>query len=246
MSSSITPRSLKILGVSVHDVTVAETLDWIARFVDEHGPHQLCTVNPEFIMTAQNDAEFMHVLNQSALNVPDGVGVLWAARRKGRRLRERVGGSDLVAQIADRAAVTGWRIFLLGAAEGVAEQAVAKLRVRHPSINIVGAFAGSPSIDQEDNIVTRIRSVTPDILLVAYGAPKQDKWIARNIDRTGTAVAIGVGGSLDHIVGKQKRAPKWIQRAGLEWFYRLLREPRRWRRQLALPRFVWRVLRSKD
>ena len=155
----LAPRSIHILGVPVHDVTAAETLDWITRFVDERGPHQLCTVNPEFIMAAQNDAEFMRVLKQSTLNVPDGVGVLWAARRKGRRLRERVGGSDLVAQIADRAAVTGWRIFLLGAAEGVAEQAVAKLRVRHPSINIVGAFAGSPSIDQEDNIVTRIRSV---------------------------------------------------------------------------------------
>jgi N-acetylglucosaminyldiphosphoundecaprenol N-acetyl-beta-D-mannosaminyltransferase len=246
MSLPFAPRSIRILGVPVHDVTAAETLDWIARFVDERGPHQLCTVNPEFIMTAQTDVEFRRVLNQSALNVPDGVGVLWAARRKGQRLRERVGGSDLVAQIADRAAVTGWRIFLLGAAEGVAEQAAIKLRVSHPNINIVGAFAGSPSIDQDNDVVTRIRSVTPDILLVAYGAPKQDKWIARNIDRTGAAVAIGIGGSLDHIVGKQKRAPKWMQRVGLEWFYRLLREPRRWRRQLALPRFVWHVLRSRD
>jgi len=154
----------------------------------------------------------------------------------------RVGGSDLVAQIANRAAADGWRLFLLGAAEGVAEQAAVKLGQRHPAINIVGTFAGSPALDQEENILTRIRSAAPDILLVAYGAPKQDKWLARNLARTGAAVGVGIGGSLDHIVGKQKRAPKWVQRLWLEWLYRLIREPRRWRRQLALPKFVWQVL----
>jgi N-acetylglucosaminyldiphosphoundecaprenol N-acetyl-beta-D-mannosaminyltransferase len=240
--SFLAPRSIRILGVPVHDVTMAETLDLVEQFIHGGGPHQICTVNPEFIMAAQHDADFMRVLNQAALNVPDGVGVLWAARRLGHRLRERVGGSDLVGQIAVRANVTGWKIFLLGAAEGVAEQAAVKLHERQPGVCIVGAFAGSPAIDQEPAIVARIRSAAPDILLVAYGAPKQDTWIARNIDRIGVPVAIGIGGSLDHIVGKQKRAPQWMQRAGLEWFYRLLREPRRWRRQLALPQFVWHVV----
>jgi N-acetylglucosaminyldiphosphoundecaprenol N-acetyl-beta-D-mannosaminyltransferase len=241
----VSPTSNAILDIPVHDVTMSETLDWIDRFIAAGGPHQICTVNPEFIMTAQHDAEFKQILNQAALNVPDGVGVLWAARRLGWRLRERVGGSDLVGQIAQRAAATGWKIFLLGAAEGVAEQAADKLRAKHPAINIVGALAGSPSIEREIEIADRIRSAAPDILLVAYGAPKQDKWIARNLDRTGAPVAIGIGGSLDHIVGKQKRAPLWLQRLGLEWLYRLIREPWRWRRQLALPRFAWRVLRQK-
>ena len=239
------PTSILILGIPVHDVTPGETLDLIGGYVAEKTPHQICTVNPEFIMAAQTDAEFRRVLNQTALNIPDGVGVLWAARTLGHRFRERVGGSDLVAQLAQRAAAAGWKIFLLGAAEGVAAQAAVQLRQRHPAINIVGTFAGSPAPDQEDSLVARIQSAAPDILLVAYGAPKQDKWLARNLARTGAAVGIGVGGSLDHIVGKQKRAPQWVQRLWLEWLYRLIREPWRWRRQLALPKFVWQVLTER-
>jgi N-acetylglucosaminyldiphosphoundecaprenol N-acetyl-beta-D-mannosaminyltransferase len=236
------PLAIAILNVPVHDVTMFETLNWIDQFIAERSPYQICTVNPEFIMAAQRDSEFMQVLNRSALNIPDGVGVLWAARRLGHPLRQRVGGSDLVMQIAQRASIAGWKIFLLGAAEGVADQAATKLRSLYPAVNIVGAFAGSPSIDREAEIADRVRSTSADILLVAYGAPQQDKWIARNLDRTGAIVGIGVGGAFDFIIGRQKRAPKWVQHIGLEWLYRLIREPRRWRRQLALPKFVWRVI----
>ena len=239
------PNRVAILGIPVHDVTIDETLALIDQFVREGTPHQLCTVNPEFIMAAQHDAEFKHILNHSALNLPDGIGVVWAARRLGHPLRERVAGSDLVGLIADRAQTTGWRIFLLGAAEGVADQAAIILRGRYPQVHIVGAYAGSPRPEEEADIAAQIRSSGADVLLVAYGAPKQDKWIDRNIERTGVAVAIGIGGSLDFIAGTQKRAPRWMQRLGLEWLYRLVREPWRWRRQLALPRFVWAVLRQR-
>ena len=239
------PTTLSILGIPVHDVTTEETLALIDRFVRAKTPHQLCTVNPEFNMTAQHDAEFRRVLNHSALNLPDGIGVVWAARRLGHPLRERVAGSDLVSLIADRAQRTGWRLFLLGAAEGVAEQVAIILRERYPQTNIVGAYAGSPRLEEEVGIAARIRASEADVLLVAYGAPKQDTWIERNIAHTGAAVAMGIGGSLDFIVGTQKRAPQWMQRIGLEWLYRLVREPWRWRRQLALPRFVWQVLSAK-
>ncbi len=238
------PTSIAILGVPVHDVTTEETLTLIDQFVSGRMSHQLCTVNPEFIMAAQSDTEFKQILQHSSLNLPDGIGVVWAAKRLGHPLRERVAGSDLVGQIADRAQTTGWRIFLLGAAEGVAEQAAIVLRERYPQTNIVGAYAGSPRLEDEADIAARIRASAADVLLVAYGAPKQDKWIARNIEQTGVAVAMGIGGSLDFIVGTQKRAPRWMQRSGLEWLYRLVREPWRWRRQLALPSFVWHVLRS--
>ncbi len=238
------PTSISVLGVPVHDVTMEETLALIAQFVDKKTPSQICTVNPEFIMLAQRDAEFKRILNQSALNLPDGIGVVWAAKRAGHPLRERVAGSDLVGQIAARAQSTGWKIFLLGAAEGVAEQAAAVLRERYPLTHIVGAYAGSPRPEEEAGITARIRSVDANVLLVAYGAPWQDKWIARNLERTGVMLAMGIGGSLDFIVGRQKRAPQWLQRLGLEWLYRLAREPWRWRRQLALPKFAWRVLRS--
>jgi N-acetylglucosaminyldiphosphoundecaprenol N-acetyl-beta-D-mannosaminyltransferase len=239
------PTTLSILGIPVHDVTTEETLALIEQFVREKTPLQICTVNPEFIMRAQHDAEFKRILNDSALNLPDGIGVIWAARRLGHPLRERVAGSDLVGLIADRARSTGWRIFLLGAAEGVAEQAAVILRGRYPQTNIVGAYAGSPRLEEEASIAARIRSSRADVLLVAYGAPQQDKWIDRNGEQTGVAVAIGIGGSLDFIVGTQKRAPRWLQNLGLEWLYRLIREPWRWRRQLALPRFVWQVLFAK-
>ena len=239
------PTSISILGIPVHDVTTEETLILIDQFVHDGVPHQICTVNPEFIMTAQNDVEFKQILRQSALNLPDGIGVIWAAQRLGHPLRERVAGSDLVVLIADRAQSTGWRIFLLGAAEGVAEQAAIILREHYPQANIAGAYAGSPQPEEEAGIAARIRSSKADVLLVAYGAPKQDKWIDRNLLRTGAVVAIGIGGSLDFIAGRQKRAPRWLQRLGLEWLYRLIREPWRWRRQLALPQFVWRVLRSR-
>jgi N-acetylglucosaminyldiphosphoundecaprenol N-acetyl-beta-D-mannosaminyltransferase len=239
------PTPISILDIPVHDVTNEETLALIDQFVRDQTPHQVCTVNPEFIMAAQSDAEFKHILQHTALNLPDGIGVVWAANRLGHPLRERVAGSDLVGRIADRAQQTGWCIFLLGAAEGVAEQAASILRERYPQTDIVGTYAGSPRAEEETDIAARIRSSGATVLLVAYGAPKQDKWIARNLERTGVAVALGIGGSLDFIVGTQKRAPQWMQRLGLEWFYRLLREPWRWRRQLALPKFVWAVLRQQ-
>jgi N-acetylglucosaminyldiphosphoundecaprenol N-acetyl-beta-D-mannosaminyltransferase len=237
--------AINILGIPVHDVTMAETLDAIGRCVDARTPHQMCTVNPEFIMAAQNDPDFKQILNRSALNLPDGIGVVWAAKRQGHALRERVAGSDLIYLLADRAAQTGWKIFLLGAADGVADQAAIKLRAMYPGVNIVGAWAGSPRPEDDAEAIARMQVATPDIVLVAYGAPKQDKWIDRNLTRTGASVAIGMGGSFDFVVGTQRRAPQWIRRLNLEWLYRLLREPWRWRRQLALPRFVWRVVRER-
>jgi N-acetylglucosaminyldiphosphoundecaprenol N-acetyl-beta-D-mannosaminyltransferase len=239
------PIAISILGVPVYDVTTEETLALIDQFVRDGTPHQICTVNPEFIMMAQQDTEFKRILSHAALNLPDGIGVLWAARRLGHPLRERVAGSDLVGLIADRAQTSGWRIFLLGAAEGVAEQAAITLQEHYPRVNIVGAYAGSPQPQEEADIAGRIRSSKADVLLVAYGAPKQDKWIARNIEQTGVAIAMGIGGSLDFIVGRQTRAPRGMQRVGLEWLYRLVREPWRWRRQLALPRFVWHIMRGR-
>ncbi len=236
--------AINILGIPVHDVTMTETLDLITQFVAQGGAHQICTINPEFIIAAQNDLEFKRILNQAALNLPDGIGVVWAAKRKGHVLRERVAGSDLIYQLAARAAKTGWKIFLLGAADGVADQTAIKLRSIYPSVNIVGAWAGSPQPEADSEAVQRIRATEADIVLVAYGAPKQDKWIDRNVARTGASVAIGVGGSFDFVVGTQRRAPQWIRRLNLEWLYRLVREPWRWRRQLALPRFVWKVIRN--
>jgi N-acetylglucosaminyldiphosphoundecaprenol N-acetyl-beta-D-mannosaminyltransferase len=246
MTTLLTPRSsLHILGVRVDDVTADETLTLVERFVAERTPHQICTVNPEFVMRAQQDELFRNVINSAALCIPDGVGLLWAAGRQGHPLRERVAGSDMVEQIAARAAQRGWRMYFLGAAPGVADRAAAMLQARYAGLVVAGTFPGSPALSEEVAIVERICTARPDVLLVAFGAPAQDVWLARNQPRLQVPVAMGVGGSLDFIAGVAKRAPVWVQRTGLEWLYRLILEPRRWRRQLALPSFVWHVLHPR-
>ena len=237
---------LYILGVRVDDVTNEEALALVERFIAEREPRQICTVNPEFVMQAQQDGTFRQVINDAALCIPDGIGLLWAARRLRHPLRERVAGSTLVVQIAERAAQSGWRLYLLGAAPGIAKKAAAILLARYPGLVVAGAFPGSPALDEENDIVERIRLARPDVLLVAFGAPAQDLWIARNQPRLQVPVAMGVGGSLDFIAGVARRAPERIQRIGLEWLYRLICEPWRWRRQLALPRFVWQVLLARQ
>jgi N-acetylglucosaminyldiphosphoundecaprenol N-acetyl-beta-D-mannosaminyltransferase len=236
--------SVNILGVEVDNLTVAEALSRVAGFVAEGGTHQIVTVNPEFVMAAQRMPEFRAVINDADLRLPDGVGLLWAAGRVGIRLRQRVAGSDMVTLIAQQAARLGHTLFLLGAAPGVAERAAVELVRLAPGVMIVGTHAGSPAREEEGAIVTRIRARAPDILFVAYGAPQQDLWIARNMELLGVSVAMGVGGAFDFLAGVTQRAPEWVQRSGLEWLHRLIHEPWRWRRQLALPRFMWHVLRE--
>ena len=146
--------------------------------------------------------------------------------------------------IAERAAASGWRIFFLGAAEGVAVRTAEILAARYTGLQVVGTYAGSPAAADSPDIIARVRAASPDILFVAYGAPRQDLWIDAHRSELAVPVMMGVGGALDHIVGIRRRAPGWVQRLNLEWLYRLITQPWRWRRQLDLPRFVWRVLRS--
>ena len=239
------PERLCILGVPVDAITYEQWLDRIGEWVRDRsatGPRHVCTVNPEFIMIAQDDPNFKHILNRAALCIPDGVGLLWAARRRGRPLPQRVTGSDGVPKIAARAAEEGWRLFFLGAAPGVADRAAEVLVSRHPRLKIVGTYSGSPASYEEDEIVEQINASGADILFVAFGAPAQDVWIARNLPRLRPRMAMGVGGTFDFIAGVIPRAPLWLQQLGLEWLYRLYVQPSRWRRMLRLPRFVLAVL----
>lgn len=239
------PDAIRLLGVPVHRVSMAGTVDQIASYMAGSRLHQVATVNPEFVMKAQEDPHFLQILQQADLCIADGVGLLYAARRYRQRLPERVPGSELVYHLAETAAEHGWRLFLLGAQPGVAEEAAKKLCERYPGLQIAGTYAGSPDPAEDEAIVARINASRAGLLYVAYGAPRQDKWIARNRDRLETVrVAIGVGGALDFIAGRAIRAPLWLRRLNLEWLYRLLREPWRWRRMLALPRFAWQIVRT--
>ena len=234
-----------ILGVRVDCVTFRQTLELIEAFIAEGTPHQIVTVNPEFVMLAQRNAEFRRVINQSALALPDGIGVWWASRHLGRPIPERVPGVDLVVSLAQLSASKGYRMYFLGAMPGVAARAAAVLQRRFPGAVVVGSYAGSPRTEENEAIVQRIRMQRPDVLFVAFGAPAQDLWIARNLEALHVPVCVGVGGSFDYIAGVRPLAPWWMRKIGLEWFYRLVTQPWRWRRMLALPVFVWRVLRSR-
>ncbi len=234
-----------ILGLAVDALTYEAWLAQITAWLDgPPGPaRQICTVNPEFMMVAQQDFRFRQVLARADLCLADGVGLLIAARMLGQRLPARVTGSDGVPKLADLAAERGWSLYLLGAAEGIAAQAAEVLQRDNPGLRIVGTFSGSPAAADEDALVARVNASGADVLLVAYGAPKQDLWIARNLPRLQVKMAMGVGGTFDFIAGVVPRAPMWMRRAGLEWLFRLYLEPRRITRQMRLPRFIWAVLR---
>ncbi len=237
---------LTLLGVPVDAISYGEWMSQIGKWVEaDLGAHHVCTVNPEFIIVARRDPIFFYILNRAAICVPDGVGLLWASRHLGAPLPERVTGSDGVPLIARHAADKGWKIFFLGAGEGIAQRAARNLKEQHPPLIVSGTYSGSPAEREEDDIVALINASGADILLVAFGAPQQDKWIARNLPRLNVAMAMGVGGSFDFIAGVVPRAPQWMRDRGLEWLYRLLRQPWRLRRMLRLPRFVFAVLRQK-
>lgn len=249
MTQARAPRGavghLRILGVRVDDVTEGEALDRIEAFIQEGTPHQVVTVNPEFVVMAQQDRTFMDILNSADLSLPDGVGLLWAARTLGRPLRERVAGSDLVYRLAQLAEARGYSIYLLGAGPGIGQRAAERLIRRRPGLRVAGAYPGSPRPEEDAEIVGRIRAASPQILLVAFGAPAQDRWIRRNLELLGVPVSIGVGGALDFVSGKVRRAPVWVRKLGIEWLFRLAMEPWRWRRMLRLPRFAIMVLRQR-
>jgi N-acetylglucosaminyldiphosphoundecaprenol N-acetyl-beta-D-mannosaminyltransferase len=201
----------------------------------------VATANAEMVMLAQQDQDLFAILNSAELVLADGAGVVWAARRLAAGVPERVAGYDLTQELLKHAATTGYKVFWLGAAPGVAEAAAAKAAAKYPGLHTVGTHDGYFDYD-DDNIRRLIRESQTDILLCALGVPKQEKWLSQYRDELGAKVLIGVGGTFDVMAGNVKRAPLWMQRAGLEWSYRLLRQPSRIVRMMALPRFVARVM----
>jgi N-acetylglucosaminyldiphosphoundecaprenol N-acetyl-beta-D-mannosaminyltransferase len=245
-------ESVYVLGVRVDRLTQQQALDAMEQIIaqrhasDDNGENVPCqqavTVNPEFVMTAQQNRAFRQAINVAALVLADGMGVVWATHYLQRPTPERITGADTLPLLAQRCASAGYRLYLLGAAPGVAEQAGKRLQELAPGLEIAGTYAGSPAVEEEEEIIERVRMAQADVLFVAYGAPAQDLWIWRNLARLPVALAIGVGGAFDFLAGRQQRAPQVMRRMGLEWLYRLYREPRRWRRMLALPRFAIRVI----
>ncbi len=219
-----------ILGVPFDPVTTSEAIHRIDAMIAARRPHYVVTANVDFLVQAYRDVELRRILLEADLVLCDGTPVLWASRWLGNRLPERVAGSDLAPALLAAAAEKGHRVFLLGAAEGVAAVAAERMVQQYPKLNVVGHFAPpfSPLLEMNhDEIVRRVRAARPDILLVSFGCPKQEKWIAMHHRALGVPVAIGVGATLDFLAGRIKRAPDWMRRTGTEWIYRLSLEPKR-------------------
>lgn len=211
------------------------------QFVADRASAQIVTLGTEMVVYAQRDSAFRAVVNQCALSLCDTVGLLTVAKRRGATLRERVTGVELVEHLCARAANDGIGVYFFGGAEGVAADAAAILEARFPGLHVAGTRNGFFTSDDEPQIVDAIRASGAGLLFVGLGSPRQEMWLARNLKATGCGAAVGVGGSFDVLSGRVERAPQFWRRLGLEWLYRLIREPHRFRRQLALPYFVWLV-----
>jgi N-acetylglucosaminyldiphosphoundecaprenol N-acetyl-beta-D-mannosaminyltransferase len=232
------PPTITILGIPIHDLTYDEALVQLEALVASGEPHQVVTVNPEFLVVAQEQPQFRRVLQAATLALADGAGLQVGALLQGRRFRSRVAGSELLYRLAPLAAAKGWRLFFLGAAPGVAAQAAATLQASHPGLQ-VEVNPADPTPEGTAAALVHIQATRPQVLLVAYGAPRQDLWIAEHGTEAGVPVMMGIGGGLDYVAGTIPRAPALWRRLGLEWLYRLWQQPWRWRRQLRLLRFLW-------
>ncbi|MBM6828709.1 WecB/TagA/CpsF family glycosyltransferase [Anaerotignum lactatifermentans] len=238
-------RITQILEVPFDALTMEEAVEKALGFLEDGGAHYICTPNPEIVMEAQKDHELMEILRKADLVVPDGIGVVWASRYSEIVLKERVAGYDLTQNLFRAIENTEHKVYFFGGAPGVAATAARKMKKVYPGLRIAGGHNGYFDAEEEKKILADIKKAAPSILLVGLGAPKQEKWIYEHLTETGAKIAIGVGGSFDVMAGNVKRAPKLFRKLGLEWFYRLITQPTRWKRMLRLPKFALTVLKKQ-
>jgi len=219
-------------------------VSWILASAKGSDTKTVHTVNPEFIVQAQRNTKFQSVLRNGDLNVADGVGIIGASILLGSKLPERITGVDLIQEIAKASSGNWPSMYFLGAERGIAERAATNLLQIYPQATIAGYLSVDADSRMDQKTVSKINLADPDILLVAFGAPTQELWIARNKAQLNASICIGVGGSFDYLSGHVKRAPVVLRKLGLEWGFRLYKQPKRWKRMLALPKFVSLVLRQ--
>ena len=226
----------EIMGVGFDDLTLDEAAKAAAGMIDAGGFHYVVTPNPELVDRARREEPFRQALNGADLVLPDGIGVVYAAKLLGRPLKGRCPGIDFAGKLMEHMAKTGLRLYLLGAKPGVAEAAAARLEAKYPGLTICGTHDGY--FKEDAPVVEAIRAAEADVVFVCLGAPKQEYWMVKNGPATGARLMAGLGGSLDVFAGVVERAPESWQRLGLEWLYRLTREPKRIGRMARLPLFL--------
>lgn len=241
---------LSIMGVRIDNVSMDEVVKISEKKIEENEQYIIYTPNTEFVMMCQKDEEFLRLMNKSDINIPDGVGLIYAAKIKKHPLKEKVAGYDLSVNLLKMANDKGLKLYVVGGKPGVADLAMKNVKETYPRINIVGAqhgyFKGSHlgNFGHEDElaIIEDINKHQPHILFVGFGAKKQEQWIEHNKDLLKANIIIGNGGTLDGLAGLVKRAPEIYIKLGLEWLYRLVKEPKRITRQIVLPVFMLKVI----
>ncbi len=238
-------NNTQIMGVNIFKKDFDAAFTEFVHFTKGNKIRMIFTPNTEFVMMAQNDQEFKSILNSSDLNIPDGFGLILASRINKLGIQEKIAGIDFMDKILEFCDKTSASIFILGSAEGNAELAAKNINKKYKHIEIKGTYHGYFGKQDELHIVDLINEKKPDILFVALGAPRQEKWIYENSKLLNVQVAMGVGGSIDVWAGKSKRAPKIFINLGLEWFYRLIMQPKRIFRMLVIPRFMIKLYIDK-
>lgn len=234
---------VNILGVMVHKVNVEQASDRIIEYIsDSEGAKSVFTPNSEIIMAAYRDPEFCNLLNSSDLLTADGIGVVYASKIVKNPIAERAAGYDIACRTLEKLAKLGGSLYLFGSKPGVAELAAANIESRYSGVKVVGMSDGYFDEVKEKAIIEDIKRTKPDLLFVCLGAPKQERWISAHKAELGAKVCMGIGGSLDVFAGTVKRAPEFYTKHGIEWLYRLMKQPSRFVRMLDLPRFGLKVL----
>ena len=244
-ADSVLP-TVPIFGIRVSKVDMKTTVSYLTEAVRKREPHQVITANPIMVMTALENPAYMEIMKSAELVVPDGTGVVWAAKYCNEPVVERVAGFDLLHELLHQGESYNWRVYLLGSTPEVIRETASRLQTQYPLIVIAGYRDGFFGPEEDEKIISDINQSQPDLLFVARGADSQEPWIAKYKSRLNIPVMMGVGGSFDVISGKSKRAPKAFQKLRAEWLYRLLKEPTRYKRMLALPKFAVKVVRDKD
>lgn len=247
-------KTLEIFGVKIHNTTLEESTEQVEEYLKREELKVVYTPNTEIVMIAKDDESLKSLINEADLIIPDGIGLIYASRIKKNPLQERVTGFDLSMNLLKIANENSYSIYLLGGKDGVAKTAAANIKKDYPNIRIAGyqhgyfkgIHVGCENHEDEARVIEHINSSNPDIIFVGLGFPKQEIWIDSNKNKIKGKVIIGNGGVMDILAGNSKRAPEIYQKLGLEWFYRLVKEPLRIKRQIVLPKFMLKVIFSKD
>lgn len=222
---------IQLLNIEVDNISMEEALHRIDAMAQDRKPTYVVTPNLDHIVTIERDAYFREAYAHADLILADGKPLLWIAKARKTPIREKISGSDLFPRLAELAANKGYTMFFLGAGEGIAAQAAEKLKKQYPGLRIAGCYAPPIGFERDRSavheIIQRVQTANPDILVVGLGTPKQEKFLYRYYKQMGVPVSLGLGASFDFIAGNRKRAPRWMSEHGLEWLYRTLQEPKR-------------------